>query len=125
MKLKTVLIIDDDAVICQLVKTSLENFWPTLKVEMCTDGQKAVRQAEALKPNLILLDINMPIFSGTDIAQKLKERVDTKGIPIVFLTGMLTREEAEERGNQIGGGYFLAKPVSIHELVQTVERFIQ
>lgn len=125
MKLKTVLIVDDEAIICQLVKTSLENLWPTLKVETCTDGTKAVRQIETLKPNLILLDINMPVMSGTDIAQKLKEREVTASIPIVYLTGMLSREEAEQREHQVGGNYFLAKPVSIQELVQTVERFIQ
>ena len=125
MKLKKVLIIDDEQVICQLVKTSLENLWPTLKVDTCTDGQVAVRQVEMSKPNLILLDINMPGVSGTDIAMKLKERADTQSIPIVFLTGMLTKEEALSKGNQIGGEFFLAKPVSINELVQTVERFIQ
>lgn len=125
MKLKTILIIDDEPVICQLVKTSLENLWPTIKVETCTNGQEAVRRVEALKPNLVLLDINMPVVSGTDIAMKLKERAETSTIPIVFLTGMLTREEADERGHQIGGEYFLAKPVSIQELVQTVEKFIR
>lgn len=119
------LVIDDEPVICQLVKTSLENLWPTLRVETCTDGQKAIRLVETLMPNLVLLDVNMPVVSGTDIAMKLKERAQTQNIPIVFLTGMLTREEAEERGHQIGGEYFLAKPVSIQELVQTVERFIR
>ncbi len=125
MKLKTVLVIDDEPMICQLVKTSLENLWPTLRVEVCTDGQQAVHMAESLKPSLILLDINMPVLSGTDIAMKLKERTQTHAIPIVFLTGMLTHDEAQSKGNQIGGAYFLAKPVSIQEIVQTVEKFIQ
>lgn len=125
MKLKTVLIIDDEQIICQLVKTSLENLWPTLKVETCSDGNAAVRTVGSVKPNLILLDINMPGTSGTDIAMKLKERADTKDIPIIFLTGMLTKDEAAAKGNQIGGAFFLAKPVSIQELVQAVEKHIQ
>ena len=125
MKLKKIMIVDDEAMICQLVKSSLENLWPSLKVEICTDGAAAVQQIQKAAPNLIFLDINMPVVSGSDIAMKLKERHDTKSIPIVFLTGMLTKEEAESHAHRIGGEYFLAKPVSVEELVQTVERFIQ
>ena len=125
MKLKKILIVDDEEIVSRLVKTSLENLWPTLRVDVCNDGMGAVQQVRKLQPDLIFLDIQMPGISGSDIAMQLKERPETKNIPIVFLTGMLTKEEARARGNQIGGEYFLAKPVSIEELMATVERFIQ
>ena len=125
MKLKTVLIVDDQESICNLVKASLENLWPTLKVSTCPDSRRALEKIKSTLPNLVILDVQMPDVSGADIAQAMKESPDTKSIPVIFLTGILTPEEARDRSGRIGGEHFVAKPINFGELAATVEKYIQ
>ena len=124
MKLKKVLIVDDQESICNLVKASLENMWPTLKATTCTDSSQAFDKIKTLLPDLVLLDVQMGAVSGDDVAQQMRENPATRSIPIVFLTGILTPEEARARGNTSGGEHFLAKPIDFRELVATVEKYI-
>ena len=125
MKLKSVLIVDDQENICNLVKASLENLWPTLKVTTCADSSRAMEKIKSLLPNLVILDVQMPGISGPDIAQEMKESPDTKTIPIIFLTGILTPEEARGRSGNIGGEHFVAKPLDFSELVAAIEKYIK
>ena len=125
MKLKTVVIVDDQESICNLVKASLENLWPTLKVVTCPDSSRALEKIRSLLPNLVILDIQMPGLSGADIAQEMKERPETQAIPIIFLTGILTPEEARQRADKGSGEHFVAKPINFGELTSTVEKYIQ
>ena len=124
MKLKKVMVVDDQEMVCNLVKASLENLWPTLKVSTCTDSHEAFDKIKNFSPNLVLLDVQMGEISGPDVAQRLKEDPTTRTIPIVFLTGILTPDEARARGNTSGGEHFLAKPIDFKELAATVEKFI-
>jgi CheY-like chemotaxis protein len=124
MKLKKAMVVDDQEMICNLVKASLENAWPTLKVTKCSDSTRALEKIKALLPDLVLLDVQMGEVSGDDIAQAMKEDPATRAIPIVFLTGILTPEEAHARQNEIGGKHFLAKPIDFNELIATVEKYI-
>lgn len=125
MKLKTVVIVDDQENICNLVKASLENVWPTLKVTTCPDSTRAMEKIRALNPDLVILDVEMPKVSGADIAQAMREDPATKSIPIVFLTGILTPDEARSRAEKSNGIHFLAKPIDFKELTATVEKFIR
>ena len=125
VKLKTVLIVDDQESICSLVKASLENLWPTLKVVTCADSTRAMEKVKSLLPNLVILDVQMPEISGPDIAQAMKEHPDAKSIPIIFLTGILTPEEARGRADRVGRDIFIAKPINFGELTAAVEKYIQ
>ena len=124
VKLKTVLVVDDQENICNLVKASLENLWPSLKVVTCPDSTRAMEKVKGLLPNLVILDVQMPEVSGSDIAQAMKEHPDTRAIPIIFLTGILTPEEARARADR-GGEHFLAKPINFGELTAAVEKYIR
>jgi DNA-binding response OmpR family regulator len=122
MKMKKILLIDDEEDFCYFVKKNLEatgNF----EVEVYNDDIDIAQEARRLQPNLILLDIKMPRRDGSDIALELKRHRETKDIPFVFLTALVNEEETQKRGNFIGGEYFLAKPVRIKELIDTVNRF--
>ena len=125
VKLKSVVIVDDQENICSLVKASLENLWPTLKVMTCTDSTRAMEMIRSQLPNLVILDVEMPVKSGPDIAQAMKERSETQAIPIIFLTGILTEEEARIHGNEIGGEHFMAKPIDFGALTSAVEKYIR
>ena len=84
-----------------------------------------MEKIKSLLPNLVILDVQMPEISGSDIAQAMKEFPGTKDIPIIFLTGILTPEEARGRSGRIGGEYFVAKPLDFSELTSAVEKYIK
>lgn len=125
MKLKTVVIVDDQENICNLVKASLENVWPTLRVTTCSDSTRAVDKIRELNPDLVILDVEMPQVSGPDIAQAIRETPRTQDIPILFLTGILTHAEARSRAEKDNGIHYLAKPIDFKELTAAVEKFIR
>ncbi len=125
MKLKNVVIVDDQENICNLVKASLENVWPTLKVTTCSDSTRAIEKIRALDPDLVILDVEMPQVSGPDIAQTMRETPCLQEIPILFLTGILTPDEARSRVEKDNGIHYLAKPIDFKELVSMVEKHIR
>ena len=124
MKLKKIMIVDDQESICNLVKAALENMWPTVKATTCSDSPQAFEKIKTLLPDLVLLDVQMGPVSGDDVAQAMREHPLTRSIPIIFLTGILTPEEARAKDNQSGGEHFLAKPIDFQELVAAVEKYI-
>ena len=90
------------------------------KVLTATNGPDALRKAAVETPDLILLDINMPEMDGGDVAQRLSENESTKEIPILFLSGMVTR--AEE--GRIKGRYFISKLSSAGEIVKKIKKIL-
>jgi CheY-like chemotaxis protein len=122
MKMKKILLIDDEEDFCYFVKKNLEatgNF----EVEAYNDDIDIIQEVRKLRPNLILLDIKMPKKDGSEMALELKKHKDTQEIPFIFLTALVNEEETQKRGNFIGGEYFMAKPVRIFELIDTINRF--
>ena len=119
--MKKILLIDDEEEFCYYTKLNLEDTGD-LEVHVCTDSTDGIRQAKQLQPDLILLDILMPGISGTDIAQELKNDKDTQKIPIVFLTGLITKEEAENRQHLRGADYIVSKPVKTDQLLNIISR---
>lgn len=115
-----ILVIDDDADICEFVKLTLEG---TRKydVAVTTSASEGLKLAEAYRPNLVLLDIMMPEMSGAEVAEKLVKNEKTCDIPIAFITGLLTKEDVEKRQGFIHGFLFISKPVGPKELVEQVE----
>ena len=117
---KKVLIIDDDEIFVSLINYYLEQ---SGKYEAfnCTDGQEGIMMVKRIKPDLILLDIMMPRMSGTDVMEQLLNDPITKDIPVIFLTGAVTKDDIKTQGAVVGGRRFLAKPVSHRDLLATVE----
>ena len=117
---RKILMIDDEEDFCFFMKKNLEGAGD-FTVETCSDALHAIFAAKDSKPDLILLDIIMPDKSGEDIAVELKEDPLTKKIPIIFLTAIITQDEAKKKGNIIGGEYFVSKPVQMDELLGMIE----
>jgi len=121
--MKKILIIDDEEDFCFVLQRNLEAVGD-FETEVCIDSTKAIDKVNSFRPDLIILDVMMPEVSGSDIASELKSREDTKNIPIVFLTAIITNDEAEKRSNIVGGQYFLAKPIEIEILVKAINKFL-
>ncbi|MCK9603731.1 MAG: response regulator [Candidatus Omnitrophica bacterium] len=122
--MKKILIIDDEEDFCYFVKKNLE-MTEYFEVAVCTDSAKAVQQVRQIRPDLILVDIMMPVIDGPSIVAELEESEDTKNIPFVFLTAMITNEETKKNKNIINDAYFVAKPVNVKELIYTINRLTQ
>jgi DNA-binding response OmpR family regulator len=118
---KKILVVDDERNITAFLKTYLED---TGKFEVCTEnsGEAAFEMARLFRPDLILLDIMMKDMSGDGLADKMKNDPALRKTPIVFLTGIVTKEEVEANGGVIGGYPYIAKPIlAMRELVDCIE----
>jgi len=115
----TVLIVDDSVSVCEALKLNLEHRHGFI-VHTAQTGKTGLALARRLRPDIIVLDVMMPGMSGGQVAEVLRESPDMARIPIIFFTGMVSKEELESRGGEIGGELFMAKPVSHEELAATI-----
>lgn len=121
---KKILLVDDEENLLEMIKLNLE---ATGKYEVQTESQglKVFEKAKQFKPDLVFLDIVMPDIEGSEIAYSFKEDPELSKIPVVFMTATVTAEEVNAAGQKIGGQVFLAKPVSVKQLLDCVEKNIR
>ena len=120
---KRILVVDDEPALTRMVKLNLER---TGNYEVRTEnqGSKAVQAAREFKPDLIFLDVMMPDMTGDEVSAQLKEDEELSRIKFIFMTAIVTKDETESMGSNIGGNEFLAKPVKTDELLATIERVL-
>jgi len=117
--LKTFLVCDDDVYTRALLRATLEGF--ANEVIEATDGEAALALARQRQPDLVLMDLQMPVMDGLEACRRLKADDATAHIPVVMLTGC--REETDrERGEQVGVAEYLTKPFSPLQLLNLVSR---
>jgi DNA-binding response OmpR family regulator len=121
---KRILVVDDLASDTRLLKRRLEECGD-FEVREQNDPKVAVIAAEEFKPDLILLDLVMPTMDGRHLAACLEASPILKGVPIVFLTARITKEEVDAVGGRIGGFPFLAKPIAVSELIACVKHHLR
>lgn len=121
MKKARILVIDDDKNITAVLRAMLDAIG-VYEIETANSGQEGLDKARLFRPNLIFLDVMMPDFGGDVFSDKAKKDPLLKNTPIVFLTGIVTKEEVKASGGTIGGFTYLAKPVtSVEELTSCIE----
>lgn len=118
--MKRILLIDDSLIQLRTLNMLLRDRY---EVMMSTTGLDGISIAKKERPDLILLDYNMPILSGRDTFKKLQEKEETKDIPVIFLTGVDEREEVEEVLKMRPQGYLL-KPVENDLLFKKIDKIL-
>jgi DNA-binding response OmpR family regulator len=78
-------------------------------VYFALNGNEALQKVESLQPDLILLDIMMPVMDGFEVCRNLKSKDQFKNIPIIFITA-LGQQEEESRGFRLGAVDYITKP---------------
>lgn len=121
---KRILMVDDEAALTRMVKLNLERTG-NYEVRTENEGAKAIAAAREFKPDLIILDVMMPGMTGDEIAAQLKEDPELSKIKFIFVTAIVTRDEAGQAGSEIGGNVFLAKPIKAEELIGTIEKVLK
>ena len=124
MDKKRILIIDDEASFTRMVKLNLEKTG-SFEVREENKATYALAAAREFKPDLILLDVIMPGMDGGDVAAHFEKDKHLKGTPIVFLTATVSRREAGPAGLNSGGSLFLAKPVSLENLIKCINENVR
>lgn len=120
---KTVLIVDDDPFILDMyvLKFREEGF----HVEVASDGKKAFEQIKAVHPDVVLLDIVMPLMDGFEVLNKAKQDDALKNIPIILLTNLGQKEDTE-RGASLGASDYIIKAhFTPSEVVKKVKEFFK
>lgn len=113
-----ILIVDDEPLNISVVAEILEDKYHLL---VATNGEKVLQIAlSEVKPDLILLDIVMPVMSGFEVAEKLKSNPDTSHIPIIFLTAKYDNESIV-KGLELGAVDYLSKPFQKEELLVRIK----
>lgn len=116
------LVIDDTPENLQLLSQLLTE--RNYKVRSVTKGTTALRAAQAVPPNLILLDINMPQMNGYEVCENLKTHPRTREIPVIFISA-LGETLDKVRAFQVGGVDFVTKPFQVEEVLARIETHLQ
>ena len=114
-----VLIIDDEKLLVKSTCMALNYY--DFDAEGALDGQEGLKKAEELQPDVILLDIMMPIMDGWEVLVKLKENEATKNIPVVVFTAK-EYSNGKTLSESKGADDFVAKPFEIDELVEVLKK---
>jgi two-component system cell cycle response regulator DivK len=121
MAKKTVLIVEDSELNMRLFNDLLEAFgYRTVKTR---DGRQALPLAREHKPDLIVMDIQLPEISGLEITDRLKKDTQLKAIPVVAVTAFAMRGD-EQKILAAGCDAYLSKPISVTTFLDTIKKFI-
>jgi len=120
---KTILLVDDSAASRLKSRTLLTNHKGYELVSAC-DGKEGVEKALAHKPDLILMDVEMPRMTGIEACRALRRNDSTKNTPIILLT-MRGGGEAVKAGFDSGCSEYLLKPLTEEKLLAVLEKYLR
>ena len=118
--LKKILAIDDSPVVLRYVKNILSNEYEVL---LATSGEMGLKKAKEVRPDLILLDYEMPGMDGKEAFLNLKVDVATEDIPVIFLTSVSDTKKVREVLGMHPAGYIL-KPMDAEQLLTKVKKVL-
>jgi two-component system, OmpR family, alkaline phosphatase synthesis response regulator PhoP len=118
-----VLVVDDEQDIAGLIKHTLEK-GGELEVELVATGDAALKAVNERTPDLIVLDLNLPVLSGLEVCRILRSRPATARVPIIMLTAR-TSESDRVTGLDVGADDYITKPFSLRELAARVRAVLR
>jgi two-component system cell cycle response regulator DivK len=118
---KTILIVEDNELNMKLFHDLIQAHG--YNILQTKDGMEALKLARQHKPDLILMDIQLPEVSGLEVTKWIKEDDNLKSIPIIAVTAFAMKGD-EERIREGGCEAYLSKPISVGKFIETVRRFI-
>lgn len=117
-----ILLADDEEDIKTVVKLFLESKGYTIVTAF--DGLDAIEKAKAENPDLILLDIMMPIIDGFEVCKRLKEDAATGSIPIIMLSAA-SKIDSVKKGLELGAVDYIVKPFDPVKLEETINKVLR
>jgi two-component system alkaline phosphatase synthesis response regulator PhoP len=118
-----VLIVEDEEDIAGLIKHTLERGGET-DAQIAGTGDAALKAVSARVPDLIILDLNLPVIGGLELCRMLRARADLPRVPIIMLTAR-TSEDDRVSGLDLGADDYVTKPFSLRELSARVRALLR
>jgi DNA-binding response OmpR family regulator len=118
-----VLIVEDEQDIAGLIKHTLERAGDT-EASIVGSGDAALKSVSDQPPDLIILDLNLPVVSGVEVCRILRSRADGRHVPIIMLTAR-TSEDDRVTGLELGADDYVTKPFSLRELTARVRAVLR
>jgi CheY-like chemotaxis protein len=118
---RRILVVDDDPRLLHVVSMylSIEGY----DVDTAPNGEEGLQRVEALRPDLVILDVMMPGIDGLEACRRIKSNPETRHIPVVLFTA-LSRTDDVESGRAAGANRFINKPFSLIGLGAVIRSFL-
>jgi CheY-like chemotaxis protein len=116
---RTVLVVDDEVVIAEAVAAVLQD--EGYAVLTAANGKDGLARAAEIKPDLVLVDMMMPVMDGEEMSRRLRENPDTRDIPIVVMSAV----HRSLRELPFDHAAFLPKPFDLDTLLETIAKALQ
>ncbi len=118
---KRILIVEDNDLNLKLFRDLLgANGYETIETK---EGLEAISLTRNLRPDLILMDIQLPEISGLDVTKRIKSDESIRDIPIIAVTAFAMKDD-EEKILRAGCEAYISKPISIEHFLQTIRKFL-
>ena len=118
---KKILIVEDNELNLKLFNDLLQaHGYETLQTK---DGEEAISLTEKHRPDLILMDIQLPKVSGLDITKTIKSNKELRDIPVIAVTAFAMKGD-EEKIREGGCDGYIAKPISVPKFLETIASFL-
>jgi CheY-like chemotaxis protein len=115
---KTILVVEDEFDMASTLRAILEG--EGYRVETCANGREAIERVEAGRPDLVLMDVMMPVLSGFEVLQAMRKSPELDAVPVVLMSSVPLGVKREDYRWQA----FLRKPFSLDALTRAVESLI-
>ena len=120
--MKTILLVDDEPKVLELLTAMLEDGQHRLL--LASNGEEALDIARSERPDVVFLDINMPVKDGFEVCSAIKEDPITAHAKVVMLTA-LSQTATRQRANEAGADDFLSKPFSLRALLDKLREVLE
>ncbi|MDH5324899.1 MAG: response regulator [Gammaproteobacteria bacterium] len=118
--MKHILSADDDITNRMIIEEILDEEYVVTSVE---NGQECLKSIEEKLPDLVLLDVSMPIMDGIEVCKKLRSNKKTENLPIIMLSGFAANDNVA-KGFSVGANEYITKPFEPSVLRQTISRLL-
>ena len=115
---KAVLIADDELHLLLLLKDNLEEYG--FKVITAVDGEEALDKYIAEKPDVVILDVEMPKMNGWRVCEKIRQTSGADATPVILILSAYAQPEDVKRGLKLGANKYITKPFKMRELIDTI-----
>ncbi|HEY6213456.1 MAG TPA: response regulator transcription factor [Vicinamibacterales bacterium] len=120
---RRILIVEDEQDVAGLIKHAVERTGDT-EAEVVGSGDTALKAVANRLPDLVVLDLNLPVLDGVEVCRILRSRADTKWLPIIILTAR-GGEDDRVTGLEIGADDYISKPFSLRELTARIRAVLR
>ncbi|MGE5639278.1 MAG: two-component system response regulator [Clostridia bacterium] len=117
-----VLLVDDDEAVLDFMKAKLGTKYQLVAT---TSASSVLALAREHRPDVIVCDVDMPGMDGGDVSAALYGDDGMRDIPLIFLTGLLSAQELQQKGGQLGGRPALSKNAPVGDLIERIDSLLK